>query len=69
MRRFGKVFLSETDAPFADLAPDGLLELPDEQDWVAALRKQKICLKALLLDQKRLVCGVGNWIADEVRRR
>jgi len=65
MRRFGKVFLSDTQAPFDELAPDGFLELPSEQDWIEALQKQRIGLKAALLDQKRLVSGIGNWIADE----
>ena len=23
-------------------------------------------IKAVLLDQERVVCGVGNWVADEV---
>ena len=30
------------------------------------LRRVRAPIKAALLDQGRVVCGVGNWVADEV---
>lgn len=32
----------------------------------AAIGASGACIKAILLDQHAVVCGVGNWIADEV---
>eukprot|EP00192_Tetraselmis_astigmatica_P012376 CAMPEP_0117662742 /NCGR_PEP_ID=MMETSP0804-20121206/8212_1 /TAXON_ID=1074897 /ORGANISM="Tetraselmis astigmatica, Strain CCMP880" /LENGTH=408 /DNA_ID=CAMNT_0005469655 /DNA_START=74 /DNA_END=1303 /DNA_ORIENTATION=+ len=66
VRRFGKAFLAHSTEAFEELAPDALLQLPAEEAWTAALARQRIGLKALLLDQKKLVSGIGNWIADEV---
>ena len=62
-RRFGKVVLcSTTENEFDDLAPDAL-DNPGTLDGIVGKRKG---IKALLLDQKAVVSGVGNWIADEV---
>jgi formamidopyrimidine-DNA glycosylase len=33
---------------------------------IAKLIQQSMGIKGILLDQKRCVCGVGNWVADEV---
>jgi formamidopyrimidine-DNA glycosylase len=33
---------------------------------IAKLIQQSTGIKGILLDQKRCVCGVGNWVADEV---
>ena len=50
----------------AKLAPDPLTPQFVRADFVAGIRKSAAPIKAALLDQQRLVSGVGNWIADEV---
>ena len=68
-RKFGKCELSDTMASFDDLAPDAFLDCaPSENtvDIIAKIEGQSLGIKALLLDQKRAVSGVGNWVADEV---
>lgn len=62
-RRFGRVVLrSATDDEFSELAPDALAEKADFDGIV----ENTTAIKKLLLDQKRVVSGVGNWICDEV---
>jgi formamidopyrimidine-DNA glycosylase len=64
-RKFGSVILSTTTAQsdfFDNLAPDALTSF----HVVDGLVGQAVGIKALLLDQKRVVSGVGNWVADEV---
>ena len=44
-------------------------EVADESTITNILKKiagQSMGIKGVLLDQKRAVCGVGNWVADEV---
>jgi formamidopyrimidine-DNA glycosylase len=63
-RKFGFMTLSTSlDDGFGELAPDALA-VTDED--VQGLVDQRLGIKALLLDQKRVMCGVGNWVADEV---
>jgi formamidopyrimidine-DNA glycosylase len=63
-RKFGFMTLSTSlDDGFRELAPDALA-VTDED--VKGLVDQRLAIKALLLDQKRVMCGVGNWVADEV---
>jgi formamidopyrimidine-DNA glycosylase len=64
-RKFGKICLCHSDDEFQSLAPDGLDEFTD----VTPLIGQSMGVKAILLDQKRAVSGVGNWVADEVLYR
>ncbi|GAB2216760.1 hypothetical protein Droror1_Dr00024539 [Drosera rotundifolia] len=67
-RRFAKVRLLKDPAsvpPISELGPDALLELWAVDELHESLRKRKIGIKALLLDQGFL-SGIGNWIADEV---
>ena len=64
-RKFGAVYLSDTDAELQALAPDALTEIKAD-DTSAALVGLARGIKAVLLDQKRVVSGVGNWVADEV---
>ncbi|KAL9257856.1 Formamidopyrimidine-DNA glycosylase-like protein [Drosera capensis] len=67
-RRFAKVRLLKDPAsvpPISELGPDALLELWPVDEFHESLRKRKIGIKALLLDQGFL-SGIGNWIADEV---
>ncbi|KAM0832187.1 hypothetical protein ACQ4PT_065034 [Festuca glaucescens] len=67
-RRFARVRLfddPETVPPISELGPDALFEPMSVDNFVESLRKKKIGIKALLLDQS-FVSGIGNWIADEV---
>lgn len=44
-------------------------EAPDDStitNILAKLSEQSMSIKGVLLNQKRAVCGVGNWVADEV---
>lgn len=68
-RRFGRICLRAdplNEEPISRLAPDPLTDMPSLTDFTAALKASKLSIKALLLDQERVVCGVGNWIVDEV---
>lgn len=67
-RKFGSILLCESLQDFDALAPDAWLEVNDETipQHVEKLSYQSMGIKALLLDQKRVLCGVGNWVADEV---
>ena len=69
-RRFGRLLLRDSDAlaspPLSALAADPVVA-PPEMEWFRDnLREFSAPVKAVLLDQNKLVCGVGNWIADEV---
>jgi formamidopyrimidine-DNA glycosylase len=71
-RRLGRVSL--IDDPYnkfsSDLAPDPLLEMPNHDEFVQRLMKLPTSgggpIKSVLLDQRALVCGVGNYLADEI---
>ncbi|KAG5183570.1 Formamidopyrimidine-DNA glycosylase H2TH domain-containing protein [Tribonema minus] len=68
-RRLGRICLRadpKSEPPISTLAPDPLYEPPTVEDLVARFAKISAPLKAVLLDQNRIVCGVGNWVADEV---
>ena len=74
-RKFGHILLKDMmDEEIAALAPDAWTELHDgsskgaflNEEIVAKLTGKALGIKAILLDQKRAVSGVGNWIADEV---
>lgn len=60
-RKFGSITLSTTLGDFDKLAPDAQT-LSNPKGFV----NQSTGIKAILLNQKRVVSGVGNWIADEV---
>eukprot|EP00262_Sarcandra_glabra_P008852 TRINITY_DN2271_c0_g1_i1.p1 TRINITY_DN2271_c0_g1~~TRINITY_DN2271_c0_g1_i1.p1 ORF type:complete len:328 (-),score=71.74 TRINITY_DN2271_c0_g1_i1:268-1200(-) len=67
-RRFAKVRLLKDPIsvpPISELGPDALLEPMQLDEFIDSLRKKKIAIKALLLDQS-YIAGIGNWIADEV---
>lgn len=67
-RRFAKVRLLNNPAsvpPISELGPDALFEPMTIDEFIASLRKKKVGIKALLLDQS-FISGIGNWIADEV---
>ncbi|XP_026387613.1 formamidopyrimidine-DNA glycosylase-like isoform X1 [Papaver somniferum] len=67
-RRFAKVRLLKDPTlkpPISELGPDALLEPMTTDEFFQLLRKKKIAIKPLLLDQS-FISGIGNWIADEV---
>jgi len=81
-RRFGSVLVDigedketicEDDIPgFKELAPDALESSSSntQQQTIAnQLVNRKKGIKGLLLDQKAVVSGVGNWVADEILYR
>ncbi|KAL3942434.1 MAG: hypothetical protein SGBAC_003357 [Bacillariaceae sp.] len=66
-RKFGHVLLKESMEEMEELAPDALNGAVDNRTSILdKLSDQSIGIKALILDQKRCVSGVGNWVADEV---
>jgi len=73
-RKFGSAQLYGDLSPFDELAPDAYLELSraarrigrGDRNIFDKLVNQTTGIKAILLDQKRAVSGVGNWVADEV---
>ena len=65
-RRFGRIKLRGAEpAELAALAPDAL-EAPAVAAMRGALSSKSVPIKAVLLDQSAVVCGIGNWVADEV---
>jgi formamidopyrimidine-DNA glycosylase len=69
-RKFGSCQSSRDLVAFEELAPDALDTSPMspivQERILPGLACQRLGVKALLLDQKRIVSGVGNWVADEV---
>ena len=80
-RKFGAVHLKDDmEEDFKVLAPDAWkstlsmkvktetagVDDPIIAEILEKLTEQSMGIKGVLLDQKRAVCGVGNWIADEV---
>lgn len=66
-RKFGHVLLKERMDEFDELAPDALNEASDKRSSILEkLSNQSIGIKSIILDQKRCMSGVGNWVADEV---
>lgn len=69
-RRLGRIRLRYGDPtlvpPISKLARDPLLDGLSADYMKASLTKYSTNLKAVLLDQEKVLCGVGNWIADEV---
>lgn len=70
-RRLGKVCIRSYPAiespPISLLAVDPLLDaLPSAEDLQHTLSTVTAPIKAVLLDQNRIFCGIGNYIADEV---
>jgi formamidopyrimidine-DNA glycosylase len=53
------------EAPVSELAPDALLEMPDQAGFDKLLQRN-VPIKALLLDQNGFLAGIGNYLADEV---
>ncbi|KAF2159126.1 hypothetical protein M409DRAFT_30407 [Zasmidium cellare ATCC 36951] len=73
-RRLARIRLVDCDAdkirdnsPLKENGPDPVIDKHIlTVDWLAALlRRKKVPVKALLLDQAN-ISGVGNWVADEI---
>merc|ERR1712194_24504 len=68
-RKFGSCKFEDGVAELDELAPDGLNETvtaSQRETMAARIANRKLGIKAVILDQKRVVSGVGNWVADEV---
>ena len=68
-RRFGRVLLRdepEASPPISLLAPDPVEDPPSLEHFTVSCAASKCPVKALLLNQSGVVCGVGNWMADEI---
>lgn len=68
-RRFGKIILRDQpleQPPLSKLAPDPVTEKVSFENFLSGLSASKLPVKALLLNQERVVSGVGNWMADEM---
>lgn len=66
--RFAKVFTSADplkEEPISKLGKDSYTELPGEDAFCEMLASHGRSIKAVLLDQA-VLCGIGNWVADEV---
>lgn len=69
--------IDETCIPsFQELAPDALKVTGQKASKnnhhdgiVAKLSNQRKGIKAILLDQREVISGIGNWVADEVLYR
>eukprot|EP00392_Amoebophrya_sp_AT5.2_P000637 g638.t1 len=56
-----------------DLAPDPLTDMPSAAEFDAKVQKlfpadgrNRLNIKQTLLDQSKLVCGIGNWLVDDI---
>eukprot|EP00980_Cylindrotheca_fusiformis_P016688 scaffold5024_cov136-Cylindrotheca_fusiformis.AAC.17 len=66
-RKFGHVLLKASLDDFDELAPDALNDLADVRSTIEEkIAGQSSGIKSILLDQKRCISGIGNWVADEV---
>lgn len=45
---------------------DPLLAMPSVEELAPALGKRHAPIKAVLLDQNGPLCGIGNWMVDEI---
>lgn len=56
-----------TEEPISKLAPDPSIQgIGNRADLILKMSKISSPIKAVLLDQEKLFCGIGNWLADEV---
>jgi formamidopyrimidine-DNA glycosylase len=69
-RRLGRIRLRYGDPtkvpPISKLACDPILDGLSFEYMKSRVTKYSTSIKAVLLDQEKVLCGVGNWIADEV---
>eukprot|EP00949_MAST-11_sp_MAST-11-sp1_P000964 g964.t1 len=74
-RRFGKIQLIDTrttalleQEPLVSLATDPLDNdsMPTLKEFMEKFRSKSTTVKAGLLDQKFVFCGLGNWLVDDI---
>ena len=68
-RRLARVKLRSNpleSPPISLLAPDPFLDGVSIPYFRSELLKYNTPIKSALLDQEKIFCGIGNWIADEV---
>jgi formamidopyrimidine-DNA glycosylase len=70
-RRLGRIRILQGTHPLnspvlSSLAPDPLVDGLDVESVRKVLSSHSAPIKALLLDQTKVCCGIGNWVADEV---
>ncbi|SCV69001.1 BQ2448_2021 [Microbotryum intermedium] len=69
-RRFGRIKLiegvAEEQEPLVSLGADPFLAMPSVEVLAEGLRKRNAPVKAVLLDQNGPLCGIGNWMIDEI---
>ena len=69
-RRFGRILLRGADPftspPLNALAADPIADPLPLDEFRVRMSRSKAPVKAVLLDQSKVFCGVGNWVADEV---
>eukprot|EP00668_Euglena_longa_P047573 GGOE01063453.1.p1 GENE.GGOE01063453.1~~GGOE01063453.1.p1 ORF type:complete len:393 (+),score=16.71 GGOE01063453.1:78-1181(+) len=68
-RRLGRIRLRAhplVEPPVALLGPDPVMGSFLLEPFRSVLQTIQAPIKAVLLDQERAVCGIGNWVADEV---
>ncbi|GAA5989369.1 hypothetical protein JCM10908_001280 [Rhodotorula pacifica] len=72
-RRLGRIKLVDAEEaellkvpPLGDLGADPLLAMPPVEELGVALAKRNAPIKAVLLDQNGPLCGIGNYMVDEI---
>jgi DNA-formamidopyrimidine glycosylase len=69
-RRLGRIRIRcnvEDSSPVKDLARDPVLQpLPTDEELRNMLASYSTSIKAILLDQEKVFCGIGNYLADEI---
>jgi formamidopyrimidine-DNA glycosylase len=67
-RKFGSILVVDSLEEYDSLAPDAWKDVNEGTipAFIEKLANQSMGIKAMLLDQRRVISGVGNWVADEV---
>ncbi|KPV75635.1 uncharacterized protein RHOBADRAFT_52681 [Rhodotorula graminis WP1] len=72
-RRLGRIKLVEAaegdverEPPLSELGADPLLDMPPVDVLRTALARRSAPIKAVLLDQNGPLCGIGNYLVDEI---
>ncbi|GAA6004693.1 hypothetical protein JCM10207_000984 [Rhodosporidiobolus poonsookiae] len=73
-RRLGRIKLVDVQegeeiekvAPLSELGADPLLNMPSVDSLRQSLAKRNAPIKAVLLDQNGPLCGIGNYMVDEI---
>jgi len=69
-RRIGRIKLRNDpllEEPLSKLAPDPSIDgIGNKNEISVKMSKISTSIKATLLDQEKLYCGLGNWMCDEI---